>query len=81
MHRVANGCDLLDRCPLPTPKKDKTEIEQDLFAKLRGELVAGNTNPELIKDFKKLLFKMKVEGSLPASQVNRILLDMLSLGV
>ena len=56
------------------------QVEQDLFTKLRGEIVAGNTNQELVKQFKQLLFKMKTEGSLPGSQVNRVLLDLLSLG-
>ena len=81
LHRVANGCDLLDRCPVPAPKKDAAQIEMDLFTKLRGEACAGNNNPELIRDLKRLLFKMKTEGTLPASQVNRVLLDLLSLGV
>ena len=36
LHRVANGCDLLDRCPVPAPKKDAAQIEMDLFTKLRG---------------------------------------------
>ena len=80
LHKVAVGCDLLDKCPISAPK-DAEQIEQDLFTKLRGEICAGNDNPQLIKDFKKLLFKMKTEGSLPSAQVNRILLDLLSLEV
>ena len=80
LHKVAVGCDLVDKCPISAPKNDDVQVEQDLFTKLRGEIAAGNTNVELIKDFKKLLFKMKTEGSLPGSQVNRVLLDLLSLG-
>jgi hypothetical protein len=80
MHRVANTCDLLDKCPIPAPKKDSVQLEHDLFLKLQGEIGAGNDNPELIKEFKRLIFKMKNSGSLPAAQVNRCLYDLLSLG-
>jgi hypothetical protein len=80
LHKVAVGCDLTGTCPISAPKNDDVQVEQDLFTKLRGEIAAGNTNLDLIKDFKKLLFKMKTEGSLPGSQVNRCLLDLLSLG-
>jgi len=80
LHKVAVGCDLTGTCPISAPKNDDVQVEQDLFTKLRGEICAGNTNVDLIKDFKKLLFKMKTEGSLPGSQVNRVLLDLLSLG-
>jgi len=80
LHKVAVGCDLTGKCPISAPKNDESEIEMDLFTKLRGEICAGNTNLELIRDFKKLLFKMKTESTLPSAQVNKCLLDLLSLG-
>lgn len=80
LHKVAVGCDLVDKCPISAPKSDAVAVEHDLFTKLVGEVVAGNNNPELIKQLKCLLLKMKTEGSLPGSQVNRVLLDLLSLG-
>jgi len=80
LHKVAVGCDLTDKCPISAPKMDAVQIEQDLFTKLRGEISAGNSNVDLIKQFKILLLKMKTDGSLPGSQVNRVLIDLLSLG-
>jgi hypothetical protein len=81
LHKVAVGCDLTDKCPISAPRDDEAAIEMDLFTKLRGEIVAGNTNEQLIKDFKHLLYKLKVQGSLPSSQVNRVMIDLLSLGL
>jgi hypothetical protein len=80
LHKVAAGCDLLEKCPISAPKMDAVQIEQDLFTKLRGEIAAGNSNVDLIKQFKLLLLKMRTDGSLPSAQVNRVLLDLLSLG-
>jgi hypothetical protein len=47
---------------------------------LRGEILAGNDSPELIKEFKSLLLKMSNSGQLPVAQVYRILGDLLALG-
>jgi hypothetical protein len=80
LHKVAVGCELTDKCPISAPRDDAVAIEMDLFTKLRGEIVSGNNNPELIKQLKQLLYKMKIDGSLPGAQVNRVMLDLLSLG-
>ena len=43
---------------------------------LRGQIVAGNDNRELIKEFKKLLLEMSDKKLLPRRQVSDILIDI-----
>ena len=46
------------------------------FEILRGQLVAGNDNRELIKEFKKLILDMSDKQLLPRRQVSEILIDI-----
>jgi hypothetical protein len=79
LNRVTTQCDIPDG-GIPAPKKDDVAKEHDRFTLLRGEIVAGNDSPELIKEFKSLLLKMKNSGQLPVHQVYTILADLLALG-
>jgi hypothetical protein len=68
--------------PLGMPTAKKTEKEQDKlkFNKMKGEILAGNDNVQMIKEFKTLLIRMKNRKELPASEVHDILLDLASMG-
>ena len=68
--------------PSGFPEGDKSEKEKmkHKFEKLKGEIVAGNDNPEIVKDFKHIILKMRQAKMLPANQVNEILLELSTLG-
>ncbi len=68
--------------PSGFPEGDKSEKEKmkHKFDKLKGEIVAGNDNPEIVKDFKHIILKMRQAKMLPANQVNEILLELSTLG-
>ena len=80
MHRLGNQCDCMDRVNIPAPKKDAEAKMADDFTKYRGEILAGNDAPELVRKFKTLLLKMATLELLPKSQVREICVDLLSLG-
>ncbi len=63
-------------------KQTKTEKqrEKDRFELLKGQIVAGNDNPSIIKEFKHMLIQLKKNGTLPTAQVQEILLELNSLG-
>ena len=50
------------------------------FEKMRGMIVGGNDNPELIKNFKKSLLKMEKMKLLPKSDIREIMTDLIQLG-
>lgn len=67
---------------LKIPSRKKTEDEQKLqrFEILKGQIIAGNDNEKVIKEFKTLLLQFKNNGKLPTRQVQEILLDLAGLG-
>lgn len=70
----------IDPSSVPEAKKDDKEKMKHQFEKMKGEIVAGNDNPKLVKEFKLTLLKMKQNKMLPAGQVNEILLELATLG-
>jgi len=47
---------------------------------LRGEIIAGNDNHSIIKEFKVMLMKFMTEGRIPRRQANEILQELLAIG-
>jgi hypothetical protein len=70
----------IDPSSVPEAKKDNKEKLKHQFEKMKGEIVAGNDNPQLIKEFKLALLQMKQNKMLPTGQVNEILLELATLG-
>lgn len=60
--------------------KGEGEQEDDRFNILRGEIIAGNDNAKIAKEFKVMLMKFMNEGRIPRRQANEILQELLALG-
>jgi hypothetical protein len=71
------------KCHIMSPAVPKlktlTDQEDDRFEVLRGQLIAGNDNKQLAKEFKVLMLKMVTEGRLPKRQANEIMHELLIL--
>lgn len=67
---------------LQVPSKDKTSEEKLMhkFETMKGEIIAGNDNKDLIKEFKLMLIQLKQKHKISASDANEVLLDLASLG-
>ena len=52
----------------------------DEFEVMKGEIMAGNDNKDMIKKFKILILKLSNSQLLPKSQVREILVDLASMG-
>jgi len=61
--------------------KTKTEEEIHRFHVLQGEIVAGNDNPQLIREFKAILLTMMNEGKLSKKEAGDVLIQMSLLGI
>ena len=65
---------------VPAPNKDKLAQEMNRFEILKGEMLAGNDNKEMIKEFKIMLLKFMNDGRLPRRQGQEILTDLVAMG-
>ena len=64
------------------PLKEKTKQEKltQEFEILKGQIIAGNDNEELVKKFKKICLQCVSAGALPKSKVQDVLIDLAALG-
>jgi hypothetical protein len=69
-----------DRLNLIAPSKDEDEKEIHQFEVMKGEILSGNDNVELVKKFKLLIMKLIRKELLPKSQGKDLLLDLATLG-
>ena len=80
LHNISKKSNILEKLNIPTPSKDKEEKDLHEFEVMKGEIMAGNDNKDMIKKFKALILKFSKSGTLPKQQVNEILSDLLDLG-
>jgi hypothetical protein len=77
-------CKITKTCNVDNPAipvmKSEDKQEEDRFNILRGEIIAGNDNPKIAKEFKVMLMKFVAEGRIPKRQANEILHELLALG-
>lgn len=76
LHYVAKRSNILDKLQVPTPRRDNEEQMTHRYEVLRGQLLSGNDNKEMIKEFKKLILDMADKKLLPRRQVSDILIDL-----
>jgi hypothetical protein len=79
LHKVAQKTQLTDKIIIPY-KKTSDEKDNDRFVILKGEIIAGNDNPKLVKEFKLLLIKLIKDKKVPRGEGNEILQMLLELG-
>ena len=65
------------------PKPDLSKDEQDLhrFQVLKGEIGAGNSGKEAIKELKLLIIRLLSAGKLPKRQASEALVELASIGL
>ena len=80
LHKVSSKADIEDKFSIPAPSKDKLEKDMHSFEVMKGEIMAGNDNKDLIKKFKVLLMKLSRNGTLPKREVQEIMEDLIEMG-
>jgi hypothetical protein len=80
LHKLAKTSDILDKFDIPAPSKDKREKDIHDFEVMKGEIMAGNDNKDLIKAFKLHIMRLGREGVLPRSEVQEVIEDLFHLG-
>lgn len=80
LHKVAKESHLLDKLSIPAPNKSEIDKLTNHFETMKGQIIAGNDNAEMVKDFKKILMKLSALELIPKSDVRDILMDLTSMG-
>jgi len=65
---------------VPTKKKTEEEKLKHEFEKTRGIIAAGNDNPDLIKQFKRMLVQLIHNKQIPKAQASDVLMELHLLG-
>ena len=80
LYNVSHKADIIDKINIPAPSRDQQDKDNHNFEVMKGEIMSGNDNKDLVKKFKILILKMSKSGELPKSQVNELLTDLAELG-
>jgi hypothetical protein len=80
LYELVNDAKISDRLNIPTPKLNKDGEEMNRFEILKGQIIAGNDNRELVKEFKTMLLKLSNEGRVKKAEAREILMDLTALG-
>lgn len=80
LHKVAKKSNIIDRLSIPSPSKDQMDKDIHSFEVMKGQIMAGNDNKDLVKKFKLTVLKLKQQGLLPKAQADEIISDISSLG-
>jgi len=80
LHKIAKSSDILSRLSIPTPNKSDDDKDINQFEVMKGEILNGNDNSDMIRRFKLLITKLINKGLLPRGQAKELLLELASLG-
>lgn len=80
LHKLVKKSNLEDRLSVPTPSKDQEEIDVYQFELMKGQIMSGNDNKDMVKKFKALMLKLTKQGLLPRNEVIELMDDLNMLG-
>ena len=80
MYNISKKSEIADKLSIPTPSKDQRDKDIHEYEVMKGEIMSGNDNKDLIKRFKIHISKLSRGGVLPKKEVNEILTDLIELG-
>lgn len=81
LHKIVKLAKLNNQVRIPEPNKDAKKAEQERFELMRGQILAGNDNPMLIREFKLLVLKYVKDGRIPRREANEVLYELMALGL
>ena len=73
---LASKSGLGERLNVPAPDKKKDDQDINKFEVMKGQIMAGNDSELLIKDFKKMIVKLREKELLPKRQATDMLLEL-----
>ncbi len=80
LYKVAKHTRIDDKLSIPVPKKDQDDKDINEFEIMKGQILSGNDNPEVVKKFKTIILKLSNKNMIPKGQVRELLLELTTLG-
>jgi len=80
LQKIVSRSNLQDRLSVPAPSKDQMEKDIHTFEVLKGQILSGNDNVDLVKKFKLLVRKLQKSNMLAKSDVDDIIETLQDLG-
>jgi hypothetical protein len=80
LYKLAKSARIDDKLNIPAPKMEDDDKDVRRFEVLKGQIMSGQDNREMVKEFKILLLKLSKKGLVPKGQVKDILVDLASMG-
>ena len=81
LYMIGKKLNITDLFDIPSTLKLQEEKLKDEFSLLRGSLIAGNNNPELLRKFKIVLLKMKNNKLVSLQEYNEVLNILLEMEI
>jgi len=80
LHKLSEFSNIDSRLRLPAPKLNKDDQDTNRFEILKGQILAGNDNTQMVKEFKLLILKLSRNKLLPSGQTRDLLMTLAELG-
>lgn len=80
LHRLSKRASILDKIDIPAPRIDNDERDIRQFEIMKGEMMAGNNNEDMIRRFKQMIVKLLDKGVLPKGEGRDILVELTKAG-
>lgn len=81
LHKIISKSRLDDKIKVKDINHDKIDREYRRYLLLRGELLSGNNNPQMVQELKRLIIKLMNAGRLPKAQSNMALQELALMGL
>ena len=81
LNKLSKRANVYDKLNIPTPSKSKEEQDMHDFEVMKGEIMSGNDNSDLIRKFKILLMRFHKQGRIPKNEYNEIMEDLMTLSI
>ena len=78
---IISKTDIDTRLRVPNTKRSRLERDLNKFNVLRGSIIAGGDNIEMLRDFRKLLLSLSNSGYISKKETGEVLLEMLKLNI
>lgn len=78
---IISKTDINTRLRVPNTRRSKLESKLNKFNVLRGSIIAGNDNENLLREFRMLLVELNGEGFISKKETSDILLHMLKMNI
>ena len=78
---IISKTDINTRLRVPNTRRSKLESKLNKFQVLKGSIIAGNDNENLLREFRMLLVELNGEGFISKKETSDILLHMLKMNI